>query len=563
MAVVPIAVFQATFGWLVHNGRDKAVEKLSDVTHKQFRNIIMGEIDDTSSKLDGLSKKDLRASISFFREGIELLYEGFDEIRSRSEFGADTAQATCAEVVSLTERMRNLELTESATRKLSRAKKRFEQAREWATIAFSNEALSTTDRILAMQYRVMATVLEAIENPSDAIAPCKVCIKELNGLPTVQQSFKVQLKTGISAVMGLFYQEERVKIISGVCRVNRVAFDVTQAICSRGLLLLEWPNVDTGEEKVDLLHDRRLALLLREQGMEQCDLSWTIGQDGEKEHRIKNPLDIATNSSGQYIVADYDLTIKVFDNSGKFVKCFRLPPLIDDNGKELSTENWKVKLATDINDNIYVLVEENIHQRWIFKFDKSADQYHKFRERTMDLECNLCKLSVSDSGKVMVLKGNYTKDYHFVDLYETDGQFVCSFGEQNLKSPRDISTVSDGRVMVVDQTPSHCVHIFSELGDHLSKFDLKGFVHFPNIAFHRESQQVVLASTDDEKELLCIGIYTKDGEFVRSVFIYKSGYFLYKIAVSTEGRIAALGPTYVKLESGVMDYKIGYRLIVL
>lgn len=187
----------------MHKGRDKAVEKLSDVTHKQFRNIIMSEIDDMSSKLDGLSRKDLLASISFFREGIELLYEGFDET---SEFGADTAQATCAEVVSLTERMRNLELTESATRKLSTAKKRFKRAREMATIAFSNEALSTTDRILAMQYRVMATVLEAIDNLSDAAALCKVCIKELNGLPMVQQSFKVQLKTGISAVMGLFYK---------------------------------------------------------------------------------------------------------------------------------------------------------------------------------------------------------------------------------------------------------------------------------------------------------------------------------------------------------------------
>ena len=85
MAVIPIAVFQATFGWLVHKGRDKAVEKLSDVTRKRFRNIIMSEIDDMSSKLDGLSRKDLLASISFFREGIELLYEGFDETRSKSE----------------------------------------------------------------------------------------------------------------------------------------------------------------------------------------------------------------------------------------------------------------------------------------------------------------------------------------------------------------------------------------------------------------------------------------------------------------------------------------------
>ena len=270
----------------------------------------------------------------------------------------------------------------------------------------------------------------------------------------------------------------------------------------------------------------------------------------------------ATNSSGQYIVADYDLTIKVFDNSGKFVKCFRLPPFIDDNGKELSTENWKVKLATDINDNIYVLVEEKNHQRWIFKFDKSADQYHKFRERTMDLECNLCKLSVSDSGKVMVLKGNYTKDYHFVDLYETDGQFVCSFGEQNLKSPRDISTVSDGRVMVVDQTPSHCVHIFSELGNHLSKFDLKGFVHFQTLHFKgkvNKSSWLVLKMRRSSYVLE----YTPKMVSLYEAFLSTKVAISCMIAVSTEGRIAALGPSYVKLESGVMDYKIGYQLIVL
>ena len=223
-------VFKVTIGWLVNKGRDEAAKKLKDgdVTDQQLRGIIMREIDDIRSKLGDLSRKDLGASVKFFKEGIELLYEEFDEIRSRSEFGADTAQATCADVVSLTERMRNLELTESATRKLSTAKKRFKRAREMATIAFSNEALSITDRILAMQYRVTAIVLEAIENPSDAVAPCKVCIEELNSLPTVQQSFKVQLKTGISAVMGLFNKEERRKVISLVCLVNRVAYDVTQ-----------------------------------------------------------------------------------------------------------------------------------------------------------------------------------------------------------------------------------------------------------------------------------------------------------------------------------------------
>ena len=153
-------VFKVTIGWLVNKGRDEAAKKLKDgdETDQQLRGIIMREIDDIRSKLGDLSRKDLGASVKFLKEGIELLYEEFDEIRSRtrSEFGADTAQATCADVVSLTERMRNLELTESATRKLSTAKKRFKRAREMATIAFSNEALSITDRILAMQYRVMA-----------------------------------------------------------------------------------------------------------------------------------------------------------------------------------------------------------------------------------------------------------------------------------------------------------------------------------------------------------------------------------------------------------------------
>lgn len=91
-------------------GRDKAAEKLKDgdLTCEQFRGIIMSEIDDMKSKLDGLLRKDLLASISFFKEGIELLYEAFYETRPSSEYGADPAQAACAETVSLAEGMRKL-----------------------------------------------------------------------------------------------------------------------------------------------------------------------------------------------------------------------------------------------------------------------------------------------------------------------------------------------------------------------------------------------------------------------------------------------------------------------
>ena len=546
------AVFKATVGWLVDKGRDEAAKKLKDgdVTDQQFRGIIMREIDDMKSKLDGLSRKDLLASIGFFREGIELLYEVFEEKRSRSEYGADTAQAACAEAVSLAEGMKHLELTESATRKLSNAKKRFERARERATDAFSNEALSPNDRILAMQYRVMATVLETIDHPGDAVAPCKVCIEELNGLPVVQRSFEEQLKTGIMAVKSLFNKEERRKVISSVCLVNRVVYDVTQTVhvkepftnepFAKGLLP-PLPMIDTGKEKVDLLRDRRVTKILCRQGMENYSVSWILGHYGEEEHRLNNPSGIATNSSGQHIVADCDKTIKVFDKSGKFVQRFRVPaPLLDDMGKQLSFTYRVVHLVADMNDNIYVPVKETSCEDsyWISKFNKTADEHNSFRVRTMGCEC---KLSVSDSGKVVVLKRNSGESYGIVDVYEANGQFVCSFGRQILSYPCDITTVSDGRVMVVEgwlSTPG--VHIFSEQGDHLNRFDLQRFLRSPKIAFHRESQQVVVAG-NKESDILYVGLYTRDGEFVRSTLIHMGESFIPNgIAVTTEGRIAVV-----------------------
>ena len=548
MSAIITAVFKATVGWLVDKGRDEAAKKLKDgdVTDQQFRGIIMREIDDMKSKLDGLSRKDLLASIGFFREGIELLYEVFEEKRSRSEYGADTAQAACAEAVSLAEGMKHLELTESATRQLTNAKKRFERARERATDAFSNEALSPNDRILAMQYRVMATVLETIDHPADAVAPCKVCIEELNGLPVVQRSLHEQLRTGIMAVKSLFNKEERRKVISGVCLVNRVVYDVAQTVHVKEPFTNEpfakelfppLPMIDTGKEKVDLLQDRRVTNILRKQGMENCSVPWILGHDGKEEIGNYNLAAIATNSSGQYIVANNFSTIRVYDSSGKFVQCFSLPPLIDDSGREASMYMW-FRLATDMNDNIYVLVEEVSREDpyWIFKFNKTADHHHKFRVRTMGYKFGWCELSVSDSGTVMVLK-NWSKTHHIVDVYETDGQFVCSFGEKILTNPCDITTVSDGRVMVVQGL---CVHIFSEQGDHLNTFDLKMSMTFSKIAFHRASQHVVVVGNGGyDMDILQIEIYTKDGEFVRSTSVNMGRYLpLLGMAVTTEGRIA-------------------------
>ena len=535
-----MAVFKVIVWWLVGKSRNAVAKKLKDgdVADQQVRDIIIGNINAVKSNLDGLLEKDLLASIQFFKEGIEVLYDAIKQARPRNERGANS----CDNVVSLVERTwRNLKLTTSGRRQLKNAKMRFRSAREGATVAFSNPALSITDRILAMQFRLMATVLETIDHPKDAVIPHKVCIEELNGLPVVQQCLKEQFKTGRKAVRGLFKKEKRREVITGVYLANRVAYRVRQ-IASVKEPLPQWPMIDTGKEKVDLLRDWRVTTILRKQGMENCSESWILGQDGEEEHRLNNPRDIATNSSGQYIVADNDLTIKVFDNSGKFVRHFRLPLLIDDSGKEPSIDSEEVYLATDMNDNIYVLVSEESREDsyWIFSL-KTADQHHRFRVRTMSFDFKVFKPSVSDNSKVVVLKGNWNRGYYIVDVYETDGQFYCSFGEQIFRRPHEITTVSNGRVIVMEEWDPTYVHIFSERGDYLNKFDLQSSLGSPKIAFHRKSEQVVVVGSKEQTSVLYIGIHTKDGEFVRStLFHVRESFTPYGIAVTTEGHIVVV-----------------------
>lgn len=74
------------------------------------------------------------------------------------------------------------------------------------------------------------------------------------------------------------------------------------------------------------------------------------------------------------------------------------------------------------------------------------------------------RVIVSDSGKVLVLRSE-----NVIDVYENDGEFVCSFGEGILNFVFNIIVVNGGCVMVVDKS-DFFVCIFSEDGDYLDKF---------------------------------------------------------------------------------------------
>lgn len=551
MTSIVTDVFKATIGLLVDKGRDVAAERLrgGDVTDEAIRRWIVREINAVSSKLNGLARKDLNTSINHFRTGLVYLFEVLNKAQSGADGSVTTqtameteerhnearcpSSATAVNIPEALNRWKDTDLDEADKRALLNAKEGFKDAGRKATEAFSNEDLETTDRIQAMVVRVAARILENVDHPKDALAACRLCLEDLHSMPAVQKNFKVALDNGF---WSRFRKNERREIISNVCHVNRVVYDVMQIVCEA--VDLEKHCVDIGKETlVDTLRDVRITQTLPESDIGHCCVTpRLLGQDGEKpDSKLKMPQGIATDRQGQFIVGDNeDRNVKVFDRRGKFVKSLYPRPNGDDT--ELSIRD----VGTDRHDNIYVLVRlekpTGFPEYVVYVFDTNADLDHTFSLRGS----RGCKMTINDNDKLMVLR-EHSRNC-IVDVYNTDnGQFVRSFGDGKLKDASAI-TAAHNRVLVVGKDGSH-VHVFSEMGEHLGNFQVEGFYFSLTIAFYRSSaQHIVVAGKENFKKYrLYMLIYTVEGKLVRTIQLDGKGIdYLSRVTVSKEGHFAVV-----------------------
>ena len=558
MSSIITSVFSATIGWLVNKGRDVTAERLKegDVADQKIRDLIVREVEDIKSKLDGLSRKDLLVAVDSFKIGIRYLFEAFDvkpsgqasvgitdENLSEHDLEEAMKKVSVAEKIGKFEKM---DFNETMKNNFFQAKKRFEMAREKATEASNNEALKIFDRITAIRYRVMATVLESVVetvgatgdmSPSslktalnNALPECEECLHKLHSLPAVQDNFKVELGEGVLNLRGRYGKDERRKIISTVCQVNRAIYNATRAV---GRDTLVWPFVDTGEDEVDPLRDGRVSKVLQKVNMEHCCLLWSFGQE-----ELSWSCGIATNIKGQFLIADYsNKTVKVFDSNGKFE--FRFNPQTDDTGTKLHVLD--VAVGEDEKTYILVTLEKAGAKKWreVQVFNKPADLEHKFPVRIGDSQWNNDRLTVSSGkqGSKVLLKTTVWKSLIgiVVDVHEPSGEFVCSF--EVFKRQIDISATRDGRVMIVDQS-DQSVYVFDMEGHQLGKFDIKSERDdYYRIACHPSGEHVVLASDERGTGRMTLAIHTVSGEFVRRIQLDKA-VSLRGMTVTVEGHIA-------------------------
>ena len=550
--------------------------KEGDVADQKIRDLIVREVEDIKSKFDGLSRKDLLAAVDSFKTGIRYFFEALDVKPMSSQASVGITDENLSEhdleeamkTVSVAAEMRKLEemdFNETVKNNFLQAKKRFEMAREKATEASNNEGLKIFDWITAIRYRVMATVLESVVETvgatgdmslsslkialKNALPECEECLQKLLSLPAVQDNFKVELDKGVLNVRGRYGKDERRKIISTVCQVNRAIYNATRAV---GRDTLVWPLVDIGEEKVDHdpLRNERISKVLQKVNMEHCCLLWSFGQEGKEEHKLMDPRGIATNTKGQFVIADYgDKTVKVFDSKGKFD--FRFNPQTDDTHSKL----YILDVATALeDDNIHLLVElkKPEAEKWagereVQVFNKNADLQHKFPVRSGNWDDRLTVSGGKQSGKILLLTR------HVVDVHEPSGEFVCSFGKGVFKDARDITATCDGRVMIVDHF-DHSMYIFDVEGHQLGKFNTKYEKDdYYRIACHPTSEHVVLAGEERERGRLTLAVYTVNGEFVRRIQLDEEVDYVIKITVTVEGPIAvAFEPKHGKIKVTVI-----------
>ena len=408
MSSIIASIISSTLGFVLNKARNTAADKLKqrgDVTDEQLRNVIVEELNDIKTKIDGLARKDLLASYSFLKEGVMTLNVALDEAKDEEQISKDEAntdQDSGSKTTETTKRNQSKsgvlneaielstaiqKLNNTSNGRLVAAKECFKDARVKATEAFCNEALSLPDRIMATKLRVVSKILECLQETKVAVAGCMLFLEELHNLPAIGETFSTYFKGGLKSI---FYQGWRLENVKSVLSLN---FAVSEFIAR---FSGELPNVRNWP---------RIHLPIRGETIQplviHADVVKEIFDNEEfqppENHVILNKINreyCAINSKGELLVVN-DNVINIINRSGDRKTFCKL---------RQATANvkgsWRVVggLAIDSHDNVFVVIkfdDRTSHKNAyvLFVFDSSAMKKH---ERLLDL-FNL----IESSGKIL------------------------------------------------------------------------------------------------------------------------------------------------------------------
>ena len=507
MSEVVTGVVKLTFGILANKIRTGIAERLKDgdVTDEECRRLIVRELDDIKGKLDGLARKDLLSSLCFLQEGITGLYQSLLQLDSDSNTTESTGQATLVETASsrdtglesaVNEAIVLINATTSlkirSNDRFKSAMKSFELAREKATEAFCNEALSIEDRIQASQIRMMARILEKLEDPDASVSDCLQYLKQLHDIGAIQEIFSVLIDGGIKS---RFNKTKQLDNASSVHLMNQILFDFARKFTKLPPGWFDWPMILFGKKSYHpVFGDLGLIKKLEDSGVQVMSPSpdFTFGEEIQPDYS-------AVNSEGDIVALTEDeRTFKIFKRSGESRTLCEVP-------REEHASKWYVKaMNIDVEDNIYFITafQKSDEQLWSFKLYIVDQNGNKKLETPLPFQISSCssevRVAINKVGRIAILHGEKKTLYIGNACVKLNSfQVENNFSLHEVLENSSVVLDFDGTKVVAaaQYSPYFClqVYIYTENGQLQSKFKLpEGHVYIDSVAINHVRKRILV-----------------------------------------------------------------------
>ena len=521
MTSIVTSILSSTVGLLWNKVRDKTAAKLhdGDVTDAKIREIVVRELNDIKTKLDGLSRKDLLSSYSFLREGVELLNVCLDQSthstqedrNELSTMSSNIASAILNEVLELTRAVEKIKI-KSCT-EYETAKERFKYARIKATEAFCNEALGIDDRILAAKLRIVSEILENLESPKTAITGCLSFLRDLHSLQAIREIFSVYLNGGVKSLLG---KEERAVNVKSVMMINYVLFQFTLKFGGKFTNRLNW-SAGTIE-----LADRNFNPILEWQNVSsRKSMGGELGQPPNELvlDEVICASTSAVNSHGEVVVKHSDDEIKVISRTRE-TKVVKLPePEVE------FIEQRICAIAVDRDNKVYVLrclktPTETVKNLFISVLNVLDNGYNVKHVCTLDFfklftirsEFLTTSIAINKSNDVIMTRhydcsvyvsGNSGKLKH---KFERDSHLVRTF------------SISNQNEIMIASHDNITVNFYTDEGNLTSTMQLPEGHTICGMAFHYVLGKIIILTYVLEKRSYFILCYSEVGELESSTF---------------------------------------------
>ena len=348
-----------TIGILCDKIRDVTARQLSegDLTDEKFRKLIIRELDDIKCKLEGLARKDLLSSFSFFKEGICRLNlcTSISKEFTVEPGNCETEQKSKSSTFSLKRDsllndaliLSNIigELKVDSEERLLNAKESFRTSREEATRAFNNVSLTTDDRIMASKLRIASRILEGLQDPEAAAQDCLLYIEELHNMPAVREIFSVNVKGGMKSRLKQAKRQEKIRSIA---TLNFTVLEFISKFTKIFIGVFNWPVIDLrGYTFHPIFDDDENLATLEKSGLNttwECTFSQRITIEGYHS--------CAVNSKGEIFITEGKwnrlASVKVVRRSGEI-------QVFSENLLEEKQLMYSVSsLTIDANDDVYL-----------------------------------------------------------------------------------------------------------------------------------------------------------------------------------------------------------------